>query len=166
MVEEGRHFECRHCGAEVWICRRCDRGHCYCSRTCRLEARRRGSGQARRRYQGNTAGRSGNARRQREWYWRQRSCEKVAGNLTHQGSPGPGVAAIIPPATADRGVAVTESTEPVDAKTVETSASEATVGTVDLPSSVRRCTVCRRLFQSQRPTEPQSHGPKEASSET
>lgn len=28
------------CGALSWICRRCDRGQCYCSQHCRCKARR------------------------------------------------------------------------------------------------------------------------------
>jgi hypothetical protein len=28
------------CGAAFWICRRCDRGQCYCSDRCRYKARR------------------------------------------------------------------------------------------------------------------------------
>jgi len=30
----------RECGAIFWICRSCDRGHCYCSDRCRQKARR------------------------------------------------------------------------------------------------------------------------------
>lgn len=166
MVEEGRHFTCRHCGAEGWICKRCDRGHCYCSASCRESARQMRNGRARRRYQSSPAGRSGNARRQREWYGRKRSREKVAGNLTHQGSPGPGLGVIIPPTTADAGVAVMESAESVDRETVESPVSEAAIGAVVLSSGVRRCTVCRRLVEIQSLGESPSHGHKEEASET
>jgi hypothetical protein len=166
MVEEGRRFECRHCGVEAWICRRCDRGHCYCSPLCRKKARRQKSVEAQRRYQSSGAGRSGNARRQREWYRRKESREKVAGNLTHHGSPGAGRDAIIAPATADGGVAVMESTESVDTKAVETPASRSNVGSGDLPGGIHRCVICRCPLRESKPQEPQCHGTKKASSET
>jgi hypothetical protein len=166
MVEEGRRLGCRHCGREVWICRRCDRGHRYCSPLCRQKARRQSSRQARRRYQATSAGRSGNARRQREWYRRKRSSQKIAKHLTHQGSPGPALDAIIPPATDDACVAVMESAGSVESDAVESPASEAVIGPVELLNGARRCTVCRRLFEIQSLREPRSHGCEETSSET
>jgi hypothetical protein len=43
--ETGRLFNCRRCGKQVRICRKCDRGNIYCGKECskaaRLEAQRR-----------------------------------------------------------------------------------------------------------------------------
>jgi hypothetical protein len=36
----GRVFSCASCGCRVAICKRCDRGHLYCGRECRQQARR------------------------------------------------------------------------------------------------------------------------------
>jgi hypothetical protein len=82
-VEEYRAFACRLCGKRVLICKRCDRGHRYCSPVCSRAARLASIRQARRRYQRTDAGRRGNARRQRELYRRRHLLRK---NLTHQGS--------------------------------------------------------------------------------
>lgn len=137
MVEEGRHFVCRHCGAYAWICTYCDRGHAYCSPSCRQLARRRITDEARRRYQATSAGQSGNARRQREWYRRKQ--EKL-GILTHQGSTDPGTFTIISPAPSEA-VAVleesasAESRETVDPAYLATRAS-------DHSSGAHRCIVC------------------------
>ncbi len=166
MVEEGRRLECRHCGLAVWICRRCDRGHRYCSSACRQAARRSTSGRARRRYQAKSAGRSGNARRQREWYWRQRSSPKSATNLTHHSSTEAVLCLMIAPATADRGVAVLESTEPLSTETLEIREPAISPTAGDVPSGVHHCVVCRRLCQSQSPTEPNEHGSEKTDSQS
>ena len=96
-LERFRIFHCKLCGKAVRICSLCDRGQRYCSRGCSKQARRLSCRKAGRKYQNGSEGREGNARRQREFYWRQwhkeRSApavppnpDETAGNLTHQAS--------------------------------------------------------------------------------
>ena len=145
MLEEARCFTCRHCGAAAWICRHCDRGHAYCSPSCRVLARLERSREARRRYQATSAGRSGNARRQREWYRRQ--SEKLAGILTHHGSTDPATHTIIPPAMSEAAVAVlAESANAASGETPDSTSSDPTPHAFDLSSGVHRCSVCQCLL--------------------
>lgn len=78
QVQVGRRFTCEICFKEVWICRRCDRGHRYCSPACRHEGRRRSNRQAGRIFRAKKEGKEGNARRQRDWYWREKAREETA----------------------------------------------------------------------------------------
>jgi hypothetical protein len=80
--EDCRVFTCGRCGIEVAICRRCDRGHRYCSRACSQEARRASMRRASAVYQQTRRGKLNHAARMRRS--RQRRVQKV----THQGSPG------------------------------------------------------------------------------
>jgi len=96
MVRKGRRFTCGICQREVWVCTRCDRRRKYCSPACRHEARRKSIRRARKRFQAKETGRLGNARRQREWYRRQKVPSEKTGNLTHQYSPAPQTPAIFP----------------------------------------------------------------------
>ena len=143
MLEEGRRFVCRYCGADAWICRRCDRGHAYCSPSCRKLGRRRRARRARRRYQVTSAGRSGNARRQREWYRRQ--SEQRAGILTHQCSNDPAIHTIIPPAMTEAAVAVLDEGANAVSREVADSTSDPTPHAFDLSSGAHRCSVCQCL---------------------
>jgi hypothetical protein len=141
MLEEARHFACRYCAADAWICRHCDRGHAYCSLSCRKLAGIARSREARRRYQATSAGQSGNARRQREWY--QRQSEKLAGILTHHGSTDPAMHTIIPPAAP---VAVlAESANAASREIADFTRSDSTPPAIDLSSGVHRCSVCQCL---------------------
>jgi hypothetical protein len=88
-MEEGRVFTCGLCGKTVWICKRCDRGHRYCSEACSRAARDASKARAGRKFQKTGRGREGNARRQREYYYRHRGARK---NLTHHTSPAPSAA--------------------------------------------------------------------------
>jgi hypothetical protein len=97
---------------------------------------------ARRRYQTTSAGRSGNARRQREWYRRQ--SEKLAGILTHQGSSEAATRTIIPPALSEAAVAVlAESANPASREAVDSTSSDPTAHAFDVSSGVHRCSVCQ-----------------------
>jgi len=55
------------CGTLFWVCSHCDRGQCYCSQTCRQEARRQQRRAANRRYQLTEPGRRAHRRRQRTY---------------------------------------------------------------------------------------------------
>jgi len=62
-----RMFLCARCRSQVFVCRRCDRGHIYCIGTCAQEARRRRQREARRRYQATPRGRVMHADRNRRY---------------------------------------------------------------------------------------------------
>ena len=55
------------CGALFWICRRCDRGHRYCSVRCRQQVRRQQCREANRRHQQSPEGRLDHRDRQRAY---------------------------------------------------------------------------------------------------
>jgi len=111
MVRKGRRFTCGICHREVWVCTRCDRRRKYCSAECRHEARRRSNRRARKRFQEKEAGRLGNARRQREWYQRQKISAEKTENLTHPYSSAPPAPAILPTMNAAATPAATQTTE-------------------------------------------------------
>ena len=79
LAPTARFFLCAHCRAQALICRRCDRGQRYCTRTCAHQARRLRQRAAARRYQATRAGRFRHAARARRY----RLSRK---NVTHQGS--------------------------------------------------------------------------------
>lgn len=56
---------CRTCGMLFWICRHCDRGHCYCSPSCRYQGYRQKQRLANRRHQQRPGGRLDRRDRQR-----------------------------------------------------------------------------------------------------
>lgn len=111
MVRKGRRFTCGICHREVWVCTRCDRRRKYCSAECRREARRRSNRRARKRFQAKEAGRLGNARRQRDWYWRQKISAEKTENLTHPYSSAPQAPAILPATNAAAMPAATQTKE-------------------------------------------------------
>jgi hypothetical protein len=96
MESDARLFFCVACRTPRVICRRCDRGQRYCSRSCAQAARRRSLGAAGARYQRSLRGRFSHAARQRRY--RERG-QKV----THQGSPPAAVALSSPPPDCVRG---------------------------------------------------------------
>ena len=55
------------CGAVFYLCRRCDRGHRYCSERCRSKARREQRRAANRRHQRSPEGRLDHRDRQRDY---------------------------------------------------------------------------------------------------
>lgn len=81
MESTGRLFLCASCRAQVLVCRRCDRGQCYCP-GCARDVRRAKVREAGRRYQRSRQGRFTHAARSR----RHRARRKI---VTHQGSPTP-----------------------------------------------------------------------------
>ena len=72
MSNTARRFNCASCRRQVVLCRRCDRGHVYCSRECGETARRKSLRLAGRRYQNSRRGRHTHAQRQRRYRERQR----------------------------------------------------------------------------------------------
>ena len=62
-----RMFLCARCRSQVFICRRCYRGHIYCIGTCAQEARRDNQKEARRRYQATPRGHAMHAARSRRY---------------------------------------------------------------------------------------------------
>jgi len=80
IEESHRVFQCAHCGSQVRICTRCDRGQRYCADGCRAIRRREAVRAAGRRYQGTAEGARNHARRQKSY--RARHLPTV----THQGS--------------------------------------------------------------------------------
>jgi hypothetical protein len=89
MAASARLFHCARCHARVILCRRCDRGHVYCTRGCARQARREALRRAGARYRATRHGRLNNALRQRRFRARQRK-------VTHQGSAPPRPAALLP----------------------------------------------------------------------
>lgn len=80
MQATGRMFLCARCRAQVFICRRCDRGQRYCTVQCARISRRENQREAGRRYQRTRRGRFAHAARARRHRVRQQI-------VTHQGSP-------------------------------------------------------------------------------
>ena len=78
-----RVFVCGACGKEVRICRRCDRGHQYCSPECSQAARDASCRKAQHNYQHTSDGRWNHAERQRRYRERKRK------NVTHHSSGKP-----------------------------------------------------------------------------
>jgi hypothetical protein len=85
-----RRFLCVRCRSAVLICSHCDRGQRYCSAACSLQARSCAQRAAAKRYQDSRRGRHAHARRQGQWRARQQI-------VTHQGSPPPPRADVLPP---------------------------------------------------------------------
>lgn len=80
MQPTGRLFMCARCRAQVFICRRCDRGNRYCAADCARAARRESLSAAGHRYQSSRRGRVAHAARARRYRAR---CKLV----THHSSP-------------------------------------------------------------------------------
>lgn len=70
MSESLRFYHCSLCEAKVVICSRCDRGHRYCNRNCRVIARRASLKRAAIKYQNSFRGRIKNAARQQRFLYR------------------------------------------------------------------------------------------------
>jgi len=62
-----RFCRARGCGARFFLCRACDRGHCYCSAACRARTRAEQRRSARRRHQRSAPGRLDHRDRQRAY---------------------------------------------------------------------------------------------------
>jgi len=71
-----RLYRCRRCGVFVCVCRRCDRGQCYCPGGCAGVSRRESLRAAGRRYQRSRRGAQHHAARQRRYCLR-RACQKI-----------------------------------------------------------------------------------------
>lgn len=81
LVLRRRSCHATECGKIFYICRHCDRGQCYCSRSCRDLARRRQLREANRRHQQSPAGRLDHRDHQRAY-----RCRQAAKSVTYQGS--------------------------------------------------------------------------------
>jgi hypothetical protein len=82
LEDSHRLYNCARCGAQVRICRRCDRGNRYCAGPCAAIRRQESLRRAGNRYQRRYRGACRHAVRQRAWRRRQEQ------EVTHQGSPG------------------------------------------------------------------------------
>jgi len=71
--DDVRLFHCCWCRRLTKICRRCDRGHRYCSKSCSTSGRAASVRAARQRYARSQRGRLLHAARQRRWRQRQAS---------------------------------------------------------------------------------------------
>lgn len=80
MCVSARLFQCARCLTQTLICRRCDRGHQYCSFVCSSKAKRDSHRRANQKYAKTRKGKHHNAQRQRRY--RARQSQKV----TDQGS--------------------------------------------------------------------------------
>ena len=85
-----RRFLCALCRSPVLICSHCDRGQRYCSEACSHQARSCAQRAASKRYQDSRKGRHAHAQRQGRWRARRQI-------VTHQGSPSPPDAGVLPP---------------------------------------------------------------------
>jgi len=85
----GRLFLCARCRAQVFICRRCDRGQIYCANGCAQAARRASLREAAQRYQHSRRGRLAHAQRARRYRAR-------INKVTHQGSLATAPSALLP----------------------------------------------------------------------
>ena len=74
-----RLYNCRRCGVQVRICRRCDHGNIYCAGECAQIRRRESLRRAAARYQRTRRGAHCHAARQRRWRTRKPH------TVTHQG---------------------------------------------------------------------------------
>lgn len=77
MAVQLRRVKCRWCGQIFFVCRRCDFCRRYCSKSCRLKARKHSKRQARRKYNRTNKGRLNNRKRQHRH--RRRTCGKNKG---------------------------------------------------------------------------------------
>lgn len=78
-----RIFNCARCAKQTILCRRCDRGNIYCSKTCAHKQRRRSQKESGRRYQKSFRGRRAHAERQARYKEGHSSVKEV---VTHHGS--------------------------------------------------------------------------------
>ena len=97
-----RFFLCAGCRAQVFVCRRCNRGQIYCAGARAQEARQRSQQEAGRRYQATSPGRMKRAARNRLY----RARMKI---VTHQGSPPQPRNDVVPPDAAPLAATVTAS---------------------------------------------------------
>ncbi|CAB3775040.1 hypothetical protein LMG29542_08422 [Paraburkholderia humisilvae] len=99
MQATGRLFLCARCRAQVFICRRCDRGNRYCDADCAQAARRENTRAAGHRYQQSRSSRFAHAARARRHRVR---CKFV----THHRSPASPANDVLQPDPTDAAVAV------------------------------------------------------------
>lgn len=84
MLPSARLFLCARCNSQVLLCRRCDRGNWYCSKSCSGAARRQAQRESRQRHANTRRGRLNNAERQRRH--RTRHVSQNHQKVTDQGS--------------------------------------------------------------------------------
>lgn len=94
MDRPGRLFVCARCRVQVVLCRRCDHGQRYCTRSCSRQARGSARRRSAQRYQRSRGGRRVHAARSRRWRERQPRIDPgpsdaLANKVTHQGSQDP-----------------------------------------------------------------------------
>ena len=100
LEDDYRLFNCQRCAKQVRICRRCDRGHLYCSGECSAIRRRESLHRAGARYQQTQRGARLHAARQHAW--RQRQMQKVTHHRFHRARPPAKVASVSESAAPER----------------------------------------------------------------
>jgi len=130
-VPEASHrlYNCRRCGEQVQVCRRCDHGNIYCAGGCAALRRRESLRRAGQRYQLSFRGACRHAARQRTWRMRQ------AHKVTHQGSPRAALAATVVATSLDSTRLVHDGQSPP-------------VGSRTLPGAGPRCSFCARALSA------------------
>lgn len=103
MQPTGRLFMCARCRAQVFICRRCDRGNRYCTADCARAARRESLSAAGQRYQSSRRGRIAHAARARRY----RARSKL---VTHHSSLTPAANDVLQPDPIGAAAAVAATT--------------------------------------------------------
>jgi hypothetical protein len=119
----------QQCHAVFFICAHCDRGHRYCSNSCRGQSRRTQRRQANKRHQQSPEGQLDHRDGQRRYRLR---CDQKQARVTDQGS-----LSITSPALFSCGPA--EATTPIKIP------STAAFGLVQQPLVLLRCRICGRL---------------------
>ena len=90
MLPSARFFLCALCRKQVVVCRRCDRGQRYCSKTCSRIRRAQLQTEAKARYANSRAGRLNNAERQRRHQARLRDQKKPVPEIGSDQGSAPG----------------------------------------------------------------------------
>jgi hypothetical protein len=77
-------LECNHCNVEFYICRKCYRGHIYCSSRCRSEAQLKAHRKAQSRYRTSDKGREAHSRNEK-----MRRMDKIKKNMADESTNTP-----------------------------------------------------------------------------
>jgi hypothetical protein len=129
-----RLYNCRRCGVQVRICRRCDHGNIYCAGECAQIRRRESLRRAAARYQRTRRGAHRHAARQRRWRTRKPH------TVTHQGCHYSAVARKVSTPIVTSGKSSDASDEVSDVAQTDQD---------DLPGAARaRCTFCGEVLPS------------------
>jgi hypothetical protein len=127
LVLRRRSCHAGECSRIFYICRHCDRGQRYCSRSCRALARWRQLREANRRHQQSPAGRLDHRDHQRAY-----RCRQATKSVTYQGSK-----------TLDADASITGS-KPIDGKPIRLRAETKSAIACNSRGLVAGCIICGR----------------------